>query len=584
MKPIPLPATAADTVAYVRVSTEDQATDLRSSLADQRAAIAQLSEQLGRQVACVFEDPGASGASAEGRPGFMALLEYCRARRRSARSPGYVLVLNDSRWGRFRDPEEAGYWRVELRRHGWLVRFAENDSGDSPARPLERAMFQWTSTAYRDAIVANAKRGVRGTAAQGFWANEAPLGYRRQVVAGGPTRTLAPGQRKAPNEKVRLVPGPAAEVALVQSLFARYGAGTISVSGLVRELQSYTGSDIPARKWAVQSLAKLLRSETYLGHVIWCRRPHDALERETTPVRPAEQWVVTRDAHPALITQELFDQVQARLALNGKHLRRTDGGYALTSLLTCVCGRLYVGGGGKKGPPEDPNRYRFYRCAGQKETTWTCTAISGTLSRRFIEPAIIAAIGAIVSAPALERLIAASIERKLAALTTSHAETRAALERRRDELEASHRRLVDAIAAGTLAAVDAAPSLVRIRRETEDAAAALERTRFASRQAKTLQTERDRVLALVRDFPALAAKLDGLALRELLRPWVESAVVDLGARAVRVAIRQIPAASGMFAILSSGGADATTDKLIVRCSIPLPPIRRQGGRHEAVGG
>src|SRR5690348_17681845 len=102
-----------DTLGYCRVSTESQAREDKTSIADQRAAIERLAETLGRQLsdAAVFTDAGVSGADAEGRPAFMRLVAFCEANRRSARSPGYVLVLNDSRFGRFRDPEEAVVWR-----------------------------------------------------------------------------------------------------------------------------------------------------------------------------------------------------------------------------------------------------------------------------------------------------------------------------------------------------------------------------------------------------------------------------------------------------------------------------------------
>lgn len=565
---LPVPA---ETVGYVRVSTEDQATDLKTSLADQYRAIAQLATKLAQPVGRVFEDAGASGGSAEGRPGFMALVEYCRARRRPRRSPGYVLVLNDSRWGRFPNPEEAAYWRIELERHGWLVRFAEGDEvQDVAIRSVMRSLHGTQATLYREAVRANAKRGVRGTAAQGFWANEAPLGYRRQVVTGGPTRTLEPGQRKAPNEKVRLVPGPIAEVALVQDLFARYGAGAVSIGSLVRELRSYTGTDIPARKWAVQSLAKLFRNETYLGHVIWCRRPHDPIERDATPVRPADQWVVTRDAHPPLISQELFDQVQARLAVNRRQLRRTVGGYALSGLLTCTCGRPYVGGGGVKGPPEDRDRYRFYRCAGQKGEPWTCAAPSGVLPRRLIEPAVVQIVGDVVADPAVTALIAEELDRQLAGLSDVSAGARTQLERRRVELDAQHQRVFDGIAAGVLDAEEARPTLERIRKDRGDVAAALDRARFKERAVEAIGVERARLLAIAHDFPGLAARLHGIELRELLRPWLAGAVVDLGAREVRLTIRRIPNATSLILSSTQAAPEGQQQQLVVRRTVPLP--------------
>lgn len=157
---------ALDTVAYCRVSTEEQAREDRTSLQDQQDGIGRLAARLRRTVGEVFEDAGVSGGTAEDRPGFMALLAFCRAHPRPRRAPGYVLVLNDSRWGRFENPEEATYWRVDLEKHaGWVVRFAEaDDTDDRTARGILRSLYSAQASAYREQIKANARRGVRNLA------------------------------------------------------------------------------------------------------------------------------------------------------------------------------------------------------------------------------------------------------------------------------------------------------------------------------------------------------------------------------------------------------------------------------------
>jgi DNA invertase Pin-like site-specific DNA recombinase len=178
---------SVDTIGYIRVSTEDQARDEKSSLTDQRIAISALALKLGRVLAGddVFTDPGISGQTAEGRPGFMALIAYCEVNRRPLRSPGHVLVLNDSRFGRFRDPEEAAHWRFHLKRLGWHVRFAEGDDVDDPiARPVLRTIAAVQASEYSRALKANTRRGMRGAAARGLWLNEAPIGYRRLAFGG----------------------------------------------------------------------------------------------------------------------------------------------------------------------------------------------------------------------------------------------------------------------------------------------------------------------------------------------------------------------------------------------------------------
>lgn len=548
----PVPDPVADTVGYCRVSTEEQATDVRTSVRDQHRAIQALAERLGRSVGHLFEDLGVSGATAEGRPGFMALVTHCRTHLRSLRAPGYVLVLNDSRWGRFRDPEEATYWRVELKRHGWLVRFAEGDETDDPlARGVLRTIHSAQATAFREAIRANAKRGARGTAAQGFWQNEAPIGYRRQTEAPGRApRVLEPGQRKSDDEKVRLVPGPAEEVRLVRELFDRYASGTASLGGLARELRRTT----PARRWSKQGVQRILTNRAYLGEVIWCRRPHDALERAEHRVRPRDEWVVVENAHPPLVTEELFARVQRRLGQNRRELRRTAGGYALSGLLRCAaCEEPYVGAGGPKGPPDDPDRYRFYRCRGQRDGSrevWTCTGPSGILPRRLIEPEVVEVVGQVVRDPGVTRAITDALDAALSHGRQHAGEVRADVERKRRSLTAERDRLVRAIAKGLLSEEEARGQLSTLRTELEALSIQADQTRFDEQRARALDSERERLLALATNFPALARRLHGLELRELLRPWVQNAEVDLAHRQVRVTIRRVPAA-GLLLVSSA---------------------------------
>jgi hypothetical protein len=68
----------------------------------------------------------------------------------------------------------------------------------------------------------------------------------------------------------------------------------------------------------------MLADQTYLGRVIWCRRPHDKHERKEIKIRPESEWVVRKNAHEPLITWEAFERVQARLA--GNRARTAGGG------------------------------------------------------------------------------------------------------------------------------------------------------------------------------------------------------------------------------------------------------------------
>jgi DNA invertase Pin-like site-specific DNA recombinase len=540
-------AASVDTIGYRRVSTEDQARGEKASLPQQQEAIAALAQRLGRQLGPVFEDPGVSGATAEQRPGFQAMLRYCEAHPRTRRAPGYVLVLNDSRWGRFPNPEEAAYWRIHLEKRGWLVRFAEGGEVQDPSAAfLLRSVHTMQATAYREAIRANAKRGARGAAARGLWQNEAPIGYRRLATGGGkPDQVLEPGQRKASDQAVRLTPGPEDEQAFVRWCFARYAAGGISLGALAREGHRR----LPVRQWSRVGMGKILKNRAYLGEVVWCRRPHDDREREETPVRPERDWVVTPNAHPPLVTPELFAAVARRMGANQKQTSATAGGYPLSGLIHCVhCGEPYTGGGGRRGPAGDPDRYRFYKDRGG--TKWydgrlaaICAGPMGTLPKRWVERQVVDAVARVVEEPAVQAEVAHALDRLLASTRDDARDHEQAARARRRALEQSRDRLIRAISRGTLEEAEAAPELERIRQELAAITDQADRTRFATRRASGLAIERDRLLALARDFRAIADRLAGHELRELLQPWIEEAVVDKRKRVLLLTIRHVPALS-----------------------------------------
>jgi DNA invertase Pin-like site-specific DNA recombinase len=541
---VPVSASVPDVIGYARVSTESQAVEDKSSLADQRAAISALAARLGRTLdpAHVFEDAGASGQTAD-RPGFMRLLAYCADHARPRHNPGLILVLNDSRFGRFADPEDATYWRVELKKRGWLVRFVENDdTEDSLTRNVLRAIHSAQASAYVQAVKANAQRGARGTAAQGYWQNEAPLGYRRVATGPSGTRVLQPGQRKADDEKVRLGLGPEREHEIVRWMFERYASGEVSLGMLVHEL----AQRLPERRWSRGTVGAILRNPAYAGDVVWCRRPHDKMERQERPTRSREEWVIKPDAHAAVVSHDLFAAVQARLALNKRQTRAVAGTYALTGLMHCAhCGRPYIGGGGPKGPPGDPRRYRFYKDSGE------CAAEGylGTLQQRIIEPRVVRAIADVVRQPAIQHAIVEALDEALGRATEDqHNELRlnqVELERLRKERE----RLIAAVASGILRGDEVRDHMAAVRQRLDAVTANIEQLRFAERQHTALASEREQMLRLATDFPALARKLSGPALRELVRPWLQDALVDKERRTVTMTIRRVPAAS-TFVLLS----------------------------------
>jgi DNA invertase Pin-like site-specific DNA recombinase len=372
-----------DTLGYVRVSTEQQATEQKTSLTDQRRLIVDKARSMGRvlDATAIFEDAGVSGATAEGRPAFMAMLRYCESNPRPAKAIGMIFVLNDSRFGRFDDPEEATHWRFVLKRLGWRVRFVEGDEvEDTFARGVIRFIGSAQASEYRANLKRTAKRAARSTAEKGLWQQEAPLGYRRLATrTDGAQRVLEIGQRKADDEVSRLTLGPEEEVEAIRTMFDGYANRHLSLGMLMTDMVSR----FPFRAWSRQTVRMTLKNPAYMGDVVWCRRVTDPAERLTQTVRDKSEWVVVRDAHPAIVSRELYQAVQDRMASNKRQTTATRGGYPLAGLIRCAqCGMHFAGGGGQKGPPDDPDRFRFYRDTGGTTRIPVCPPPITTLRKR----------------------------------------------------------------------------------------------------------------------------------------------------------------------------------------------------------
>jgi DNA invertase Pin-like site-specific DNA recombinase len=540
-------------VAYVRVSDPRQATEDKVSLGQQRQALLALAARLGCELPppAWFDEPGFSGGTSD-RPAFQRMLAYCKEHPRDPASPGLVLCYSDDRWGRFPDPEESAFWRHHLRRLGWTVRYALNDEGgDSSTRVLVRAIHGVKASEERETIRRRAKQGMKGAAEKGFWTNRAPFGYRRVAVdpSTGTKRVLEQGQRKGGAERLTLATGPAAEVAVVRWLFGRYAEGTVSIEQLRREAESRF-----PKVWSRCSVHHILRNPAYVGDLVAQRHKHGGTTGDT----------VVRDAFPAIVSRDLYERVQARLSREYKPHTGPLLDYPLSGLITCTtCGNPFVGGGGRKGPTEDPHRYQQYRDAGFKKRP-RCPGKLMTFRRRDVEPLVLDAIARMVERPGFRRQLEESFDRLLRATTDSQGTHRAAIEAELVKTERQRDRLVEAVGLELLTEGEARKQLAAVRKRVDDLKAQLATVALDQRRADRIISERDRLTALAVDFRGRAKALKGSALRELLRPWLAQATLDKDRRELRLLLNPLP---------DIGGATWTPDMRGVLPSTSARPVR-----------
>lgn len=526
-----------DCVSYGRVSTEQQAGEAQTSLADQDRANEALAAKMGKVIGARYRDEGASGATVEQRPNLMRLLADCAASPRPATRPGFVLVLNDSRFGRFPDPEESTYWRQHLKRQGWVVRFAENDESENlTVRSVMRAIVSSQATQKREDVRANARRGSRGTASLGYWATREPYGFRRAVVyPAGRERVLDLGQRKAPDEKIKLVPH-AAESGIVRELFERYASGVESIASLAE----WARVAEPRRQWSARSVVLLLTNPAYVGDVVSGRHSRDAAGR-ILPAHPESTWIVTRDAHPPIVGRGLFSRAQDMLARNAKWTTRVRTDWIVSGIVLCRCGKPYVAGGGNAN--RHGSKTRAYRCLTKAGLSADRCPYPGAVKKEWLESAVIETVAKVVGSPVHQRRMLAALDRALASARAEPESTLDSLTRQLADVTLKRDRLVAAVEQGTLLPHEATERLTAVRRLLQRLEAQRATIALDQENRDVLEGERDRIATMGRDFRRAASTLEGPALRELIRPWIAWASFNSATRDLTLDVRHIPTMS-----------------------------------------
>lgn len=276
-----------------------------------------------------------SGETIAARPAMRELLRAVESPKIKA-----VMVTEPSRLTRG-DLEDIGYLVKILRYTKTLVItldyvFDLNDDGDRDRfeRELMRGneYLEYTKKIRLNGRLASVKNG-------NFIGQTPPYGYRKvSYKEGRHTRhTLEPHPDQAP---------------IVKRIFEMYASGI----GCVKIARQLDAEHIPAPKgksWSPDALPGFLSNVHYLGKVKWNERKtvRTVEDGEVKASRPrAEEFLVFEGKHPAIIDQELWDEVQA---IRGSHPRNHNSKNMtnpLAGLLWCHCGRAMIGRRYMDGP------------------------------------------------------------------------------------------------------------------------------------------------------------------------------------------------------------------------------------------
>jgi site-specific DNA recombinase len=344
---------------YVRVSTQTpcQTQSIEHQLQRLRAHVQTQGWELPDEH--VFRDDGYSGASLN-RPGLDRLRE-----RIAQRAFDRVLITAPDRLAR--KYVHQVLLLEEFDQHDCQTEFLERPMSQDPHDQLVLQIRGAVAEYERSLITDRMRRGRQAKLRAGLllpWTRP-PYGYR-----------VDPDRPRDPRG-VRLEPAEAVTVAEMAAYYLEDGR---SLFGLAKHLMAM-GVLTPSgkKRWNQATVRGILTNPVYIGKVYAGRnraRParirRSALKPLGNPTsghEPAspEDWILVAEV-PAILTQEQFDLIQAKLAQNQKFASRnnTSHEYLLRALVSCgLCGLACTARSCHPG-------YAYYTCRAKQHPIQSC--------------------------------------------------------------------------------------------------------------------------------------------------------------------------------------------------------------------
>lgn len=328
-------------VIYARVSTQRQADD-GVSMESQIEQCRLKAHALGTEVVEVFRDDGVSGRT-DKRPGFQAALAYCAANRVS-----HLVCWSTSRFGR--NLEDALKNTNQLRDWGTKAAYVHQDIDlETDAGWMLGVMTGMMDEVYSRNVSRDTLRSMITASRDGFFVGgRAPFGYQIERV----------GKRS----KLGINEDQAAIVRMMYALALNEGLGAQAVALRMNAAGLKRGG----KGWAKNSVAVILKNPSYMGERLFNQKQKKSGESK------ASEEVVRVASHPAIVSREIFEEVQTMMKDRTPH---EVGGtpkscFAFTGLLKCgICGdSLQI----KNGTGRGRKLYNYYGCLAHKKGAPRC--------------------------------------------------------------------------------------------------------------------------------------------------------------------------------------------------------------------
>ena len=302
-------------VAYYRHSAEDKQ---ENSVSIQSQHAHQLAAQHGVEIIHQEADEGVSGLlGPESRPGFKRLLEDW-VENPDAPPFDYVFVYDQSRWGRFQNPDEAAHYEFRCTKRGKKIVYVASGwpkEGQELMSSLDTSIKRYMAAEYSRALSDKVFRGCVEVSKQGYSAGgSACYGMTRLLLDADkkPERLLKKGEHKSiSNARVTFTLANDQTTDTVREIFNLF---VIEQKSLKEVATILNAKGIPSDNgglWHHRKVLHILTNETYMGTKTYNKKWHRLKQGHRR--NPRNQWVIVPNAYPALVAANIFIQAQERL-------------------------------------------------------------------------------------------------------------------------------------------------------------------------------------------------------------------------------------------------------------------------------
>jgi site-specific DNA recombinase len=486
---------------YARVSSERQA-EKDLSIVAQLKALRKYAVEHGWEVHREFVDEAESARSVN-RPAFKEMIALAKQRHKCFDA---ILVWKLSRFARNR--EDSIIYKSLLRKHGISVISINEQVDESPAGKLLEGMIEVIDEFYSINLAQDTLRGMKENAGRGYHnGGVIPIGYKAKKFMEGA------------HEKTRLEPD---EIfaPIIQRIFQMCIDG-MGAKEIVKTLYSEGLRTNKGKLWNKNTVYYVLKNEAYTGTLVW-NRQHKSQGRPR--LKDPKEIIRIEDNHPAVISHEMFEKVQALLRERSPeitHPRTINSDYLLSGFL--CCGRC---GSGMLGCAAKSSRFFYYACHNYcKRGKDVCNA--RLIKKERIEGFVIDRMKAnLLTEDNLRELVKLTNE-EISQAKEQYEERLAVIEAQVEEVRRRLHKLYDALETSKLDVEDLAPRMKQLKAQMDD----LEEKRIdlmeSIREAKVDLLEASVVRAYVDDLKGLLSKGSIVEQKCFLRSFIKRIEVNL---------------------------------------------------------